>query len=69
VSLTIPRGAKSGAKLRLRGKGVARGDTTGDLIVTLQIRVPERRSEEIEKLVSEIDKQYEEDVRAGLKLK
>jgi DnaJ-class molecular chaperone len=42
VTLTIPPGTDSGAKLRLRGKGVPSpaGGSPGDLYVEVQIRVP-----------------------------
>jgi DnaJ-class molecular chaperone len=42
VTLTIPPGTDSGAKLRLRGKGVPSpsGGPPGDLYVVVQIRVP-----------------------------
>jgi DnaJ-class molecular chaperone len=42
VTLTIPPGTDSGAKLRLRGKGVPHpsGGAPGDLYVVIQIRVP-----------------------------
>lgn len=42
VTLTIPPGTDSGAKLRLRGKGVPHpsGKGAGDLYVVVQIRVP-----------------------------
>ena len=32
VSLSLPKGAKSGSKLRLRGKGVPKGENAGDLL-------------------------------------
>jgi curved DNA-binding protein len=68
VTLSVPAGAKSGAKLRLRGKGIKVGGRVGDLIVTLLIRLPETGDAETEKLVAELDKKYPEDLRAGLKL-
>ncbi len=42
ATVTVPPGTDSGRKLRLRGKGVpsARGAAAGDLIATVQIRVP-----------------------------
>lgn len=40
VKLTIPRGASSGRVLRLRGRGVKRGDKRGDQLVTLRIVAP-----------------------------
>jgi curved DNA-binding protein len=67
VTLTLPRGAKSGAKLRLRGKGVPKGEGAGDLIVTVVIRLPDGQDEEIDRLVGELDAFYRENVRAGIK--
>jgi curved DNA-binding protein len=58
VRLTIPAGTASGAKLRLRGKGVKRPDgTRGDQMVTVQIVVPKIAAEDAEtrKLVEELD--------------
>jgi len=67
VALTLPRGTKSGAKLRLRGKGVQRSsDTSGDMIVTVQIRLPE--TPVAERAVDELEKLYAENPRSGLKL-
>ncbi len=42
VALKIPPGSNSGTKLRLRGRGVQpKGETPGDLIVELLIKLPE----------------------------
>ena len=68
VSLSLPRGAKSGAKLRLRGKGVPRSEGAGDLIVTIQIRLPDVQSEAAERAVQELEALYAESPRAGLKI-
>jgi curved DNA-binding protein len=67
VSLALPRGARSGAKLRLRGKGVPRGEGAGDLIVTLLIRLPETQSPELDQLVGDLETHYKEDPRASIK--
>ena len=40
VALTVPKGASSGQVLRLRGKGVKRGDKRGDQLVSLKIVAP-----------------------------
>jgi curved DNA-binding protein len=68
VSLTIPRGAKSGTKLRLRGKGAPKSDGAGDLIVTLMIRLPDASDEELEKHVNEIEKRYTGSPRGEIRL-
>jgi DnaJ-class molecular chaperone len=56
ATLTVPPGSDSGRKLRLRGKGIADpgGGAPGDLLVTVQIRVPRDLSEEVEKRVDEL---------------
>lgn len=65
VSLKIPAGAQGGQKLRLRGKGVAahRNREAGDLIVSLNIRMPEGDNPRIAELLEEIQSFYQEDVR------
>lgn len=51
VSVTIPKGASSGQRLRLRGKGIRRGDTAaGDQIVRLKIVLPATIDAEMENL-------------------
>jgi molecular chaperone DnaJ len=44
VSLKIPAGTPSGRTLRVRGKGVARKGRTGDLLVTVEVAVPQHLS-------------------------
>jgi curved DNA-binding protein len=47
VTLTIPAGTQSGRRLRLRGRGLPRGDgSRGDLHAVVRIVVPERPSAE-----------------------
>jgi molecular chaperone DnaJ len=43
VTLRVPPGTPSGRTLRVRGKGVARGDrAAGDLLVTIDVVVPQK---------------------------
>lgn len=42
VRLRVPAGTPSGRTLRVRSRGVTRGATTGDLLVTTQVVVPQR---------------------------
>jgi curved DNA-binding protein len=45
VTLTVPPGTQSGRRLRLRGRGLPRGDgSRGDLYAVVRIVVPERAS-------------------------
>jgi curved DNA-binding protein len=46
VNIKIPPGTKSGAKLRVRGRGLKTKDVTGDLIVTTRVQVPTQISNE-----------------------
>jgi DnaJ-class molecular chaperone len=48
VKLTIPKGASSGQVLRLRGRGVKRGDTRGEQRVRLRIVAPPTIDPELE---------------------
>ena len=44
----MPKGASSGQVLRVRGKGVKRGDRRGDQMVTLKIVAPPAIDDELE---------------------
>ncbi|WP_298455135.1 DnaJ C-terminal domain-containing protein [uncultured Cellulomonas sp.] len=44
VRMRVPEGTPSGRVLRARGKGVTTGKGTGDLLVTVQVAVPQRLS-------------------------
>ena len=48
VALTVPKGASSGQVLRVRGKGVKRGDRRGDQLVTLKLVAPPVIDDELE---------------------
>ena len=67
VQLSIPAGVRSGAKLRLRGRGVQRGDEVGDLIATVEIRLPEQQ-EGAADVIDELEQLYREDPRGELHL-
>ena len=54
VTMTIPKWTNSGAKRRLKGKGVLRRDgTRGDEYVTLKIVLPEKPDPELERLIAQ----------------
>jgi DnaJ-class molecular chaperone len=58
VRLTIPPGTSCGAKLRLRGKGIERGESgRGDQICEVQIAVPKVAADDTEtrRLIEELD--------------
>ena len=53
VSIKIPTGTPSGKRFRVRGQGVKKGEQTGDLIVEVEIVVPEKLTEEQERMMKE----------------
>lgn len=54
VKVTVPPYSSSGEKLRLKGKGITKGKTTGDEIVTLKIMTPQKPDKALEKALSDI---------------
>ena len=69
VSMQLPKGVRSGAKLRLRGRGVRRGtEAAGDLYAIIQIVLPGGAADapELEAAVEEIEKRYQESPRKEL---
>lgn len=68
IKLTIPQGTSSGAKLRLRGKGVAGrdGNPSGDQYCVVKIVVPKNLDEASEKLVRQLEQHLPNDPRGGL---
>jgi molecular chaperone DnaJ len=53
VNIKIPPGTPSGKRFRVRGQGIQKGDKKGDLIVEVTIQVPEKLSEEQERMMRE----------------
>jgi curved DNA-binding protein len=66
VVLVVPKGSQNGATLRLRGKGLAKRDgVRGDLLVSLEIRVPESLGHEEQRLFEEMARTSRFDPRTG----
>ncbi|MDF2773507.1 MAG: dnaJ [Geminicoccaceae bacterium] len=53
VAIRIPPGTASGRRFRVRGQGIAKDDKRGDLIIEVQVTVPEKLSEEQERMMRE----------------
>jgi DnaJ-class molecular chaperone len=65
VTLKLPAGSQNGQTLRLRGKGVhGSKKDPGDLLVTLDVRMPEGGDEELIQVLERL--QGRQQVRAGL---
>jgi molecular chaperone DnaJ len=53
VTIRIPPGTASGKRFRVRAQGIEKGEKKGDLIVEVSIAVPEKLSEEQERMMKE----------------
>lgn len=68
VVVKIPPRSQNHAKLRVRGKGVKRKDTRGDLILELDVRMPDQADEALAEALREIKRAYTTPVRKELEL-
>ena len=55
VTLKVPEGTSSGRTFRVRGRGVPGRGRAGDLLVTVEVAVPQRLSAEAERAVKILD--------------
>jgi molecular chaperone DnaJ len=53
VTIKIPHGTPSGKRFRVRSQGITKGEHRGDLIVEVTVTVPEKLSEEQERMMRE----------------
>ena len=65
VDVKVPKGAKEGAKLRLRGKGVSRGKAggRGDQLIEIHIVPPEGADEALAQFIAEWEKTHPQNPR------
>ena len=54
IKLKIPEGTGFGEILRVKGKGVPYGNKRGDLLINININIPQKLSKEEKKLVEEL---------------
>jgi DnaJ-class molecular chaperone len=67
VQLTVPPATSSGAKLRLKGLGINRGDgSAGDLFAEIMILLPKPLEAESQRLIKEIDSRQKLNPRQDL---
>lgn len=67
VSMTVPKGANSGAVLRLKGRGIALGASKnrGDQFVKLVVMLPDTPDAELEKFAKSWSRKHDYDVRGN----
>jgi molecular chaperone DnaJ len=66
----IPPGSQSGQKLRLKGKGAPRPKASGagDLLLVLEVRLPDEGGEALQRAAESMKPLYVRDLRAGMKI-
>ena len=70
VTLRLAPGTSNGRVLRVKGRGIIKGATTGDLLVTVEVQVPAKlEGEALEALQKYAEVVAEKDVRAEFKSK
>jgi molecular chaperone DnaJ len=70
VTLRLAPGTSNGRVLRVKGRGIIKGATTGDLLVTVEVQVPAKlEGAALEALQKYAEVVAENDVRAELKSK
>ncbi len=70
VTVRIAPGTPSGRTLRVKGRGVKKGSTVGDLMITIDVRVPQRVDGAARKAIEEFAQATKEfDPRSELKAK
>jgi molecular chaperone DnaJ len=70
VTVRIAPGTPSGRTLRVKGRGVKKGSATGDLMITIDVRVPQRVDGAAKKAIEEFAQATKEfDPRAELNAK
>jgi len=68
VALKIPPGTQQHATLRLRGKGVERKDQRGDMLIDVDVQMPDTLDDALSTALKASDKLYATPVREGLAL-
>ena len=67
VTVRIAPGTSNGRTLRVKGRGITKGATTGDLLVTVDVQVPQRvDGKALDALRAFAEETAHEDVRADL---
>lgn len=68
VQMKVPPRSQQGARLRLKGKGVTRGTSHGDLYVVLEVRLPDSDDPALSAKLADTDCFYTKNLREGVAL-
>jgi molecular chaperone DnaJ len=67
-TLRLAAGTQPGARMRVKGKGIATAKATGDLIVTIDVVIPTKLSKQERKAIEDLAKASDHLVRAHLEV-
>jgi curved DNA-binding protein len=67
VTLTVPPGTGSGAKLRVKGRGIQRGEEKGDQLVVVKVIVPKNLDDEGKELLRRLQAKAPVDARGDVR--
>jgi DnaJ-class molecular chaperone len=67
VTLTIPPGTSSGAKLRIKARGFERGEEKGDQFCVIKVIVPKTVDDEGRELLRRLQQKAAVDARADVR--
>ena len=67
VTLTVPPRTSSGSKLRIKGRGIFRGEEKGDELVAIKIIVPRELDEEDRKTIEKLAQKHPINAREDVK--
>lgn len=65
VILKVPSGVSTDSKLRIKNKGLGRGDSRGNLIVVLKVIMPKEVSPELKSAMNQLKEKFKYDPRIG----
>ena len=66
LAVTIPPGTSGGAKLRIKGKGIQRGDEQGDEYAVIKVMLPRNLDEADREMVAKLKSKHPIDARADV---
>lgn len=66
VTMKVPSGTPAGKTFRLKGKGAPKRGGRGDLLVTVEVEVPQKLSKQEKRLLEELQEQEKESPRRRL---
>lgn len=67
VTLTIPPGTSSGAKMRIKARGIRRGTEQGDEFIIVKVIVPKDLDADDKAMIEQIEKRHPLNARADVK--